>query len=527
MSTLDQRLSTQPFQNAVPSLTGEYNAAITSPLGQLVGQTLNGFKSINQLQDYPGQGGNQLFGIGIAKLTEGVSGFAADLITEIEGAFSGVSSGNANFTDVLTVLGTLGVLTGSSPAKGFLLSYYGASSANGMQGLLGSASSNPLAQIVGAVSAAQSGNLQGFMTQAFNREISAIINPIIAEFNKKVDLTIGTAIKPILQAIVDTIDTPIGFIINDLTGGGLTDIARNNIITLISNGNYAAAIALTAASSDLPIGVIEDRIYGIDTKFTTRVTYTASASLPTFEIGSNAVGWEGQFTPSNRYGGGGGSGNNPGGAPVSNAGAGAAGGAGGGSISYQFTTVAGTEELEADFVSATRDITEVVVHWTGTYIDQDIGAEDVHSWHQQRGWSGCGYHYVIRRDGTIERGRPINYTGAHAKANGHNNQSIGVSFVGGYTVPSTGNGSNSPTGSSSFTAAQNVAFNRFMSTFYKAFPGGQAFGHMDTDPSQKIDPGFSVANYVFTNFGKKNVSSATSQPLTVAELQTYRASATA
>ena len=504
MSTLDQRLSTQPFQNAVPSLTGEYNAAITSPLGQLVGQTLNGFMSVNQLQDYPGQGGNQLFGIGIAKLTEGVSGFAADLITEIEGAFSGVASGNANFTDVLTVLGTLGVLTGSSPAKGFLLSYYGASSANGMQGLLGSASSNPLAQIVGAVSAAQSGNLQGFMTQAFNRDISAIINPIIAEFNKKVDLTIGTAIKPILQAIVDTIDTPIGFIINDLTGGGLTDIARNNIITLISNGNYAAAIALTAASSDLPIGVIEDRIYGIDTRFTTRVTYTASTSLPTFEIGSNAVGWEGQFTPSNRYGGG-----------------------AGGSIPYQFTTVAGTEELEADFVSATRDITEVVVHWTGTYIDQDIGAEDVHSWHQQRGWSGCGYHYVIRRDGTIERGRPINYTGAHAKANGHNNQSIGVSFVGGYTVPSTGNGSNSPTGSSSFTAAQNVAFNRFMSTFYKAFPGGQAFGHMDTDPSQKIDPGFSVANYVFTNFGKKNVSSPTSQPLTVAELQTYRASATA
>ena len=508
MSTLDQRLSTQPFENAVPSLTGEYNAAITSPLGQLVGQTLNGFMSVNQLQDYPGQLGNQLFGIGIAKLTEGVSGFAADLITEIEGAFSGLASGNANFTDVLTVLGTLGVLTGSSPAKGFLLSYYGASSANGMQGLLGSASSNPLAQIVSAISAVQSGSLQGFMTQAFNREISAIINPIIAEFNTKVDLTIGTAIKPVLHAIVDTIDTPIGFVIDDLTGGGLTDIARNNIITLISNGNYAAAIALTAASSNLPIGTIEDRIYGIDTKFTTRVTYTASTSLPTFEIGSNAVGWEGQFTPSNKYGSG-------------------TSGTGNSSIPYQFTTVAGTEELEADFVSATRDITEVVVHWTGTYIDQDIGAEDVHSWHQARGWSGCGYHYIIRRDGTIERGRPINYTGAHAKANGHNNQSIGVSFVGGYTVPSTGNGSNSPTGSSSFTAAQNVAFNRFMSTFYKAFPGGQAFGHMDTDPSQKIDPGFSVANYVFTNFGKKNVSSATSQPLTVAELQTYRASAIA
>jgi hypothetical protein len=61
----------------------------------------------------------------------------------------------------------------------------------------------------------------------------------------------------------------------------------------------------------------------------------------------------------------------------------------------------------------------------------------------------------------------------------------------------------------------------FMKTFYDVFPGGQAFGHMDTDPLNKIDPGFSVTDYVLTNFNKSNVTEPTASPLTVAQLQAY------
>lgn len=502
LSTLNQRLSTDEFVRERPAIAGEYDAYNSSPLGQSAGQILNGFLGLNVLVDYPGQGGNALFGIGMAKLTETVAGFATDLVEEIDGAFDGVASGNANFTDVLTVLATLGVLTGENTvAKGFLLSYYGASSANGMQGLLGTATNKPSAQIVNAVRVAQDTSLQSFMTQAFTRSISQVLGPIITEFNKKVDLTLGTAISPIMQAVVDIIDTPIGLTIDALTGGNLSQAARSGIITLLANGQYAQAIAVVAANSNQPIGAIESQLYGVDTRFTTRVTYSASVTLPNFQIGSNAVGWEGQFTPSNRYGGSGGGSEN---------------------VPYKFTTVGGAEELEADFASATRDITETVVHWTGTYTDQDIGVEEIHQWHQAQGWSGIGYHYVIRRDGSLERGRPINYEGAHAKANGHNKNSIGVAFVGGYTTPSTGvTGGGSSTGSESLTAAQNTSFRKFMKTFYDVFPGGQAFGHMDTDPLNKIDPGFSVEDYVFFNFRKGNISNPTSPPLTVAQLQAY------
>jgi hypothetical protein len=42
----------------------------------------------------------------------------------------------------------------------------------------------------------------------------------------------------------------------------------------------------------------------------------------------------------------------------------------------------------------------------------------------------------------------------------------------------------------------------FMDSFFKVFPYGQAFGHMDTDPNRKPDPGFDVAEYCRTKFNK-------------------------
>ncbi len=54
----------------------------------------------------------------------------------------------------------------------------------------------------------------------------------------------------------------------------------------------------------------------------------------------------------------------------------------------------------------------------------------IDSWHKANGWSGIGYHYFIRKDGTIYRGRPEWATGAHAS--GCNHESIGVCVEGNY-----------------------------------------------------------------------------------------------
>ncbi len=55
---------------------------------------------------------------------------------------------------------------------------------------------------------------------------------------------------------------------------------------------------------------------------------------------------------------------------------------------------------------------------------------DINQWHLGNGWSGIGYHYYIRKDGSIYRGRPEWAMGAHAV--GHNDRSIGICCEGAY-----------------------------------------------------------------------------------------------
>ena len=76
-----------------------------------------------------------------------------------------------------------------------------------------------------------------------------------------------------------------------------------------------------------------------------------------------------------------------------------------------------------------RYINSIIVHCSATPEGADYSASDIRAWHRSRGWRDIGYHYVIKLDGTIERGRPISQPGAHCY--GHNAHSIGVCYIGG------------------------------------------------------------------------------------------------
>ena len=79
-----------------------------------------------------------------------------------------------------------------------------------------------------------------------------------------------------------------------------------------------------------------------------------------------------------------------------------------------------------------REVTDMIVlHHTGG-ADIDASAEQIDGWHKNNGWSGIGYHFVIRKDGTIERGRPEWAVGAHAY--GENWHTIGIHLSGDFSV---------------------------------------------------------------------------------------------
>ncbi len=77
----------------------------------------------------------------------------------------------------------------------------------------------------------------------------------------------------------------------------------------------------------------------------------------------------------------------------------------------------------------------IILHHTAS---ADVSAATIHGWHKGQGWIGIGYHYVIRANGTIERGRPELAIGAHAGSAG-NGDSIGIVLTGNFETgaPST------------------------------------------------------------------------------------------
>ena len=75
---------------------------------------------------------------------------------------------------------------------------------------------------------------------------------------------------------------------------------------------------------------------------------------------------------------------------------------------------------------------KIVIHHTGNPTDDNLSAIAIHSSHQAQGWSGIGYHYVVRKDGTVEEGRPHWTIGAHAY--GDNSHTIGIHVCGNFEI---------------------------------------------------------------------------------------------
>ncbi len=89
-------------------------------------------------------------------------------------------------------------------------------------------------------------------------------------------------------------------------------------------------------------------------------------------------------------------------------------------------------EWDEDDLSRRRITDMIVLHNTGAEEDTDTNANSIHDYHLSIGWVGIGYHYVIRKDGTIEQGRPEWAVGSHAY--GENSHTIGIHLSGNFNI---------------------------------------------------------------------------------------------
>ena len=126
----------------------------------------------------------------------------------------------------------------------------------------------------------------------------------------------------------------------------------------------------------------------------------------------------------------------------------------------------------------------IVVHCSATPPDMDIDANTIRDWHVNgNGWSDIGYHYVIKRNGDIEKGRPDHISGAHVK--GHNKGSLGICLVGGVDKD------NKP--DCNFTQNQFYALEVLLSRLKDDHNNPEIVGHRDLDRG-KACPSFEVAS---------------------------------
>lgn len=77
-----------------------------------------------------------------------------------------------------------------------------------------------------------------------------------------------------------------------------------------------------------------------------------------------------------------------------------------------------------------RDQTnKIILHSANTIPDEKIGGDELRAIHMRKGLLDIGYHFVIRRDGIIDSGRPQFAVGNHTE--GHDEDSIGICLIGG------------------------------------------------------------------------------------------------
>jgi len=134
-----------------------------------------------------------------------------------------------------------------------------------------------------------------------------------------------------------------------------------------------------------------------------------------------------------------------------------------------------------------KSVNYIVIHCAATRPSQDIGASDIRRWHRQKGWLDIGYHYIIRRDGTVEIGRPEEQPGAHAR--GFNHLSLGICLAGGV-------GEDGITPQANFTHDQMTALAALILDIEERHPEADVIGHRDLPNVRKACPSFDVSHWL-------------------------------
>ncbi len=126
-----------------------------------------------------------------------------------------------------------------------------------------------------------------------------------------------------------------------------------------------------------------------------------------------------------------------------------------------------------------RRLSKMIIHCSASDIAEHDNIDTIRKWHvEERGWREVGYHFFIRKDGTIEKGRDVRIAGAHCL--GHNHDSIGICL----------------SGASEFTLDQYISLGALMQVLQIEY------GDLDVYPHNHFNKGKTCPNFDSKLFDK-------------------------
>lgn len=111
----------------------------------------------------------------------------------------------------------------------------------------------------------------------------------------------------------------------------------------------------------------------------------------------------------------------------------------------------------------------LVLHCSATRCNKDYRVEQLRRDHRSRGFYDVGYHFYVRKDGTMTQHRFLLEVGAHARP--YNRCSIGICYEGG--LDELGRPANT------LTATQKQRIADLLTILHRLFPKAKVVGHRD------------------------------------------------
>ena len=131
----------------------------------------------------------------------------------------------------------------------------------------------------------------------------------------------------------------------------------------------------------------------------------------------------------------------------------------------------------------------IVIHCSATPPTMDIGVEKIREWHVgENHWDDVGYHHVITRSGVLQKARPEEMQGSHARA--VNGTSLGICLVGGSNA--SGDWENN------FQDEQFVTLKALILDLIKRYEIKKIIGHYQVDDKKEC-PSFKVPEWLENN----------------------------